>query len=490
MNARGDLDQERVPYGARVARHAAQASSYQLPPEVIDHAKLHILDTLAAVVSGADLEAGRAGQRYAESVGGTPQASVLGTPIRAPLVEAALANGMAAHADESDDSHEESQTHPGCGVVTAAIVVAEEQRRSGRDFLAAVVLGYDMTTRFAQALGSGMSFKSSSLSSHAYGPLIGGGYAAGSLMGLDAGGFRILLNYLAQEASGLTTWRLDERHTLKSYVFGGMPASNAVKAAALVRSGFTGGGDVLDVTGRNMLDAICSDPNPDALVDRLGERYTIVETDIKKYPVGYPIAAPLAALEQIIAAHPFGPRDITEVRVYYHEDWYQVIGDMSRMPDVNLRYCLAVTLLDGSLNFEASHDANRMAASEVVDLGNRIRMLGPQPHLDRFAARVEIVVGDQVFGAEQGRDVLGRAENPMSKTQVHAKALELMRPVIGAAGGLRALEMVDKLEHIADMRELVAQLRRPSPATSPASRDTGDREQHRAGDRRSNPAST
>ena len=475
MDARGDLALDRLSYGARIARHAAQTRSRQLPPEVVNHAMLHILDTLAAVVSGAQLEAGRAGQRYAESVGGTPQACVLGTHIRAPLVEAALANGMAAHADESDDSHEESQTHPGCGVVPAAIVVAEEQRSSGREFLEAVVLGYDMTTRFAQAFGSGMSFKNSSLSSHAYGPLIGGGYAAGSLLGFDEGGFRILLNYLAQEASGLTTWRLDERHTLKSYVFGGMPASNAVKAAALVRSGFTGGGDVLDLTSRNMLDAICPEPHPDALIDGLGERYTIVETDIKKYPVGYPIAAPLAALEQIIAAHPFDPRDVTEVRVYYHEDWYKVIGDKSRMPDVNLRYCLAVTLLDGSLSFRASHDADRMATGEVIDLGNRIRMLGPQPHLDRFAARVEIVVGDEVFGAEQGRNVLGRAENPMSKTQVNAKALELMSPVIGETGALRAVEMVDNLEQIADMRELVAQLRRPSPATSPASRGAGSR---------------
>ncbi len=461
MHARKDPDPDSAMYGTHIARHAAGACSRQLPPEVMDHAKLHILDTLAAIVSGAGLEAGRAGRRYAEAVGGAPQASLLGTHVRAPLVEAALANGMAAHADESDDSHEESQTHPGCGVVPAAIVAAEQRRSSGQDFLRAVVLGYDMTTRFAQALGSGMSFKHSSLSSHAYGPLMGAGYAAGALMGFDEGGFRVLLNYLAQEASGLTTWRLDERHTLKSYVFGGMPASNAVKAAALVRSGFSGGGDVLDRTGRNMLDAISPDPRPDALIQGLGMRYAILETDIKKYPVGYPIAAPLAALEKIVAAHPFDPGEVKEVRVYYHEDWYKVIGDESRMPDVNLRYCLAAALLDGSLTFEASHDADRMTTREVVDLGGRIAMLGPLPHLDRFAARVEIVLGDRVFGAEQGRNVLGRAENPMSKTEVQAKALELMNPVIGETAARQAVELVDRLNQVADMGELIACLRRP-----------------------------
>ncbi len=446
-------------YGALVAHHASTARTARLPEEVIERAKLHALDTLAAIVSGAALEAGIAGQHSATSIGGTAVASILGTAQRAPLVEAALANGMAAHADESDDSHEDSQTHPGCGVVPAAIVVAEEQRSSGLDFLRAVVLGYEMTIRFGRALGSGMTFKSSSLSSHAYGPLFGGGYAAGSLMGFDEERFRILLNYLAQEASGLTTWRLDQRHTLKSYVFAGMPASNAIKAAALVRAGFTGGGDALDLSNRNLLDAICPKPDPAALIDGLGQRFTILETDVKRYPVGYPIAAPLAALETIIETHKLKPRDVEEIRIYYNEDWYKVVGDQTQMPDVNLRYCLAVTLLDGRLTFDAAHDSQRMATAEVAEIGRRIRFLGPQPHLDRFAARVEVTAGGRILAAEQGRSVLGRAENPMSKAQVQDKARELMSTVIGAVKAQRAIDLIDRLDESGDIRELIAALR-------------------------------
>ena len=445
-------------YGAIVARHASMSRRAPLPAEVLERAKLHTLDTLAAIASGAALEAGMAGHRYAASIGGPAVASILGTKLRVPLVEAALANGMAAHADESDDSHEDSQTHPGCGVVPAAIVVAEEQRSSGLDFLRAVVLGYEMTIRFGRALGSGMTFKSSSLSSHAYGPLFGGGYAAACLMSFDENRFGILLNYLAQEASGLTTWRLDQRHTLKSYVFAGMPASNAVKAAALVRSGFTGGGDALDLSNRNVLDAICPRPNPGALIDRLGRHFTILETDIKNYPVGYPIAAPLAAVEKILAAHAFKPQDAREIRIYYNEDWYKVVGDQTLMPDVNLRYCLAVTLLDGRLSYDAAHDAERMAAPGVIEMGRRIQILGPKPHLERFAARVEISVGDHVLAAEQGRDVLGRAENPMSKAQVQEKARELLGSVLDANKAQRAIDMVDRLDQISDIRELITLL--------------------------------
>jgi 2-methylcitrate dehydratase PrpD len=446
-------------YGPIVASHAAGAPTQALPYDVAEKGKLHLLDTLAAIVSGAVLEAGIAGQRYTEWVSGRPDATILGTALRAPLTEAALANGMAAHADESDDSHEDSQTHPGCGVVPAAIVVAEAMDSSGAALLNATVLGYEMTIRFGRALGAGMTFKQSSLSSHAYGPLFGAGYAAGSLMGFDADRFAILLNYLAQEASGLTTWRLDQRHTLKSYAFAGMPAMNGVKAAALVRSGFTGGGDALDITDRNMLDAICPAPRPDALTDRLGQHFTILETDIKKYPVGYPIAAPLAALEAIIAAHRPDPATVARIEIFYHEDWYKVIGDKSPMPDVNLRYCMAATMLDGSMTFEAAHDAIRMADPAVIAMGRKIAMLPATPGLERFAAEVTVHAGGAVYRAHQDRNVLGRYENPMTREQVEAKAFELLRTALPDQQARAVIECVGRIETLSNVRNLVSLMR-------------------------------
>lgn len=445
--------------GPIIASFAAGVHSRPLPADVRAKAKLHILDTIASIVSGSALEAGRAGQRYVESVAGRPDASVLGTHIRAPLVEAAFANGMAAHADESDDSHEDSQTHPGCGVVPAALVAGEVTRCSGSELLAATVLGYEMTTRFAQAIGSAMTFKASSLSSHAYGPLFGAGYAAGALMKFDDTRFMALLNYLAQEASGLTTWRLDERHTLKSYVFAGMPASNGIKAAAMVRAGFTGGGDALDPANRNLLDAICPEPKPQALITHLGERHSIMETDIKKYSVGYPIASPIAALEKIIDERGVRAEEVERLRVYYDEDWYKVVGDKTRMPDVNLRYCLTVTLQDGHMTFDASHDAARMGTPTVRSLGGRIDFLGPKPGQDRFAVTIEVDTARGTFASFQDRNVRGRYENPMTRQEVQDKALELMLPVLGDSKSRAAISLVDRLESLPDLEELLSALR-------------------------------
>lgn len=228
-----------------------------------------------------------------------------------------------------------------------------------------------------------------------------------------------------------------------------------MKCAALVRAGFSGGGDVLEMTDRNMLDAITAKPNPMALTDRLGTRHEILDTDIKFYPVGYPIAAPLGALEKIIAAHKVTAHEAERIRIFYNEDWYKVIGDKSRMPDVNLRYCMAVTLVDGKLTFDAAHDADRMRDPVVEAVGRRIEFLGPLPHLQRFDSRVEIDTERGTFGADQDRNVLGRAENPMSKAQVQTKARELFSTVLSAGAVDKLIETVDRIETVTDVRQLI-----------------------------------
>jgi 2-methylcitrate dehydratase PrpD len=458
MAATGEAIGAAPRHGRLIARFAAAAADRPLPEDVALKTRLHIIDTLAAIVSGSTLEAGFAGQRYAASVGARPVATILGTSIRTALVEATLANGMAAHADESDDSHETSQTHPGCGVLPAALAAAEVTAATGEAFLRAVNLGYEITIRFGEAMAPAMSFARSSLSCHAYGPLFGAGFAAGSLMGFSEEQFLILLNYLAQEASGLTTWRLDKAHTLKSYVFAAMPASNGLKAAALVRSGFTGNGDVLDPGDRNFFDALSSDMVPDALYRDLGAGHRILETDFKKYSVGFPIAAPVAALEQILSQENVRVAEMERLTVRYDPDWYKVIGDENRMPDLSLRYCLAVTLIDGALTFAASHDEARMSAEDVRAVGSRIALLPNDPGQDRFEARIELDQSGRTLTAAQGLHVRGRKENPMTPAEVHAKAIELMNMAISASTAEEAISVVHDLKNQPTLDRLIGLL--------------------------------
>ena len=105
---------------ARLSAYALKALKQPLPDEVIERAQIHLLDTLAAMVSGAQLPAGIAARQFVQSLIGQPVAAVVGAGFKTNPIDAALANAMAAHADETDDAHPASITHPGCAVVPAA----------------------------------------------------------------------------------------------------------------------------------------------------------------------------------------------------------------------------------------------------------------------------------------------------------------------------------------------------------------------------------
>src|SRR6476646_319914 len=137
----------------RLARYMVEARSRTLPTEVAREARHRILDTLAAMVSGARLKPGEMAIRYARAQGGVAEATVVATDLTTTADNAALANGMFAHADETDDFEPVTKAHPGSASVAAALAMAEREGRSGTELLRAVTLGYDMTCRFLMALG-------------------------------------------------------------------------------------------------------------------------------------------------------------------------------------------------------------------------------------------------------------------------------------------------------------------------------------------------
>ena len=139
---------------ARLASYIAAARGRALPPEAARHTTDRILDTLGAIVSGARLKPGEMAIRFVRQQGGTPEAAVCASGLRTSAINAALANGMFAHADETDDFEPVTKAHPGCAVVPAALAVAERDDRSGADVLRAVAAGYDVCCRFLLALGT------------------------------------------------------------------------------------------------------------------------------------------------------------------------------------------------------------------------------------------------------------------------------------------------------------------------------------------------
>ena len=443
----------------RLAQHIATAASRPLPLEIALKGRQHLLDTVAAMVSGSRLAAGQKAISYCTANGGAGRASVIGSSLVTGTVQAALANGMLAHADETDDSHAPSLTHPGCAVVPAALAVAETRGMSGDALLRAVVAGYDVGPRVSMALG-GERFFVQHHSSHAVGGLFGAAAAAGALFGLNQDQCCSLLGYAVQMASGNACWRRDPDHIEKAFDFGGMPAMNGTLAAEMVASGFTGVRDALEGSP-GLFSAFPQDADPALAIQGLGESFEISRTAIKKWCVGSPIQAALDALQILMMEHNLTPNDVAQIVVALPETSSRVVDDRD-MPDVNLQHQLAVLLLDGSMTFATSHDKGRMRDPAVVAIKRRIS-LGPRTDEEfRIYTRQANVTIRTVSGQElvkKVRHVRGTPSNPMSTDEIIGKAKDLMEPILTKDRTERVIEAIMNIEAQPEVGSLMALLR-------------------------------
>src|SRR5438045_1658687 len=241
------------PLMTTLSTYMAEAARRPLPDAVVEKTKHMILDTWAAAISGSELPPGKFAINFARTYGGERVSTVAGSNVVCGPIEAALANGMLAHSDETDDTHPPSQSHPGCSVVPAALAMGEKWGIDGQRYLRAVALGYDIGPRFTATLGKIQYMADTHRSTHALSGTFGSAAAAGCAAGFNAQQMRWLLSYTAQLASCLATWQRDTEHVEKAYDFGGMPAKNGVTAALLVEAGGTAVDDVLSGTDNFLL---------------------------------------------------------------------------------------------------------------------------------------------------------------------------------------------------------------------------------------------
>jgi 2-methylcitrate dehydratase PrpD len=460
MKGKKNSAAEISPLMRELSTYIAGALKRPLPKEVVEKTKHHVLDTIAAMVSGSRLLPGEKAIRYVKTLGGTKEATVIGSRIVTSAQHAALANGMLGHADETDDSHAPSLCHPGCAIVPAALAMGEREGASGTTFLRAVALGYDVGTRMNLALHP-YDFRTVGHSTHTFGPVFGAAAAAGALADVNADQARWVLSYTAQQCSGISCWMRDEEHIEKAFDFGGMPARNGVASAAMVSAGFTAVEDVFSGE-RNFFIAydetrrIKRAPEPQRLVEGLGKVYEIMNTNIKRWSVGSPIQAPLDSLLELIRTHGIKAGDVEKVVVRVQHQGANTT-DNRPMPDINMQHMCAVMLLDGIVTFISSHDEKRMKHPKVLELKRRIQLVGDDELTRLVPSRQGIVEIDLKDGRKlrhHTKAVRGTSENPMTRQEVDEKAYHLIAPITGKARARKLCDAVWKMEGVSNMRKL------------------------------------
>jgi 2-methylcitrate dehydratase PrpD len=293
----------------------------------------------------------------------------------------------------------------------------------------------------------------------AYNATMGAMASAASLARLNEQQMRYAISYGAQQVSGLWSWVDDHDHVEKSFDFSGMGARNGATAVSMVEQGLTGVSNVLD--GRhNLLIALSTQANPEALVADLGSRFFITESSIKTFPVGYPNQAPLDAFLKLYRSNNLKPDKIDRIVIRLPEDAIGIVGK-SPMPDVNCPYLISTALIEGTVSFANAHSQEHMRDPQVRAQMEKVTVIGDASLNDPLAPRggiVEVYLKDGTILKEHTRFPPGTKENPLSTETISAKARDLMTPVLGSTKTEATISQILELEKMKDVNQLISLL--------------------------------
>jgi len=306
------------------------------------------------------------------------------------------------------------------------------------------------------AMGGPEFSYSSHKSSHSIAGIFGAASAAACAARLNQQQMRWVMDYTAQQSSGIYAWGRDTDHIEKAFVFAGMPSKNGVTSALLVENGWNGINDIFSGPD-NFFEAYAPLANKKLLTDGLGERFEITQTDIKKWTVGSPIQGPLDALELIRQKNRFDHQSIQKVLVRLEPSTAKVVSNRD-MPDICLQHMVAVMLLDGTASFKAAHDIQRMKDASVLEQRAKVELIFDD-ELKQFmpvrVAVVEVILKDGTRYSERVEAVRGTPRNPMSRQEVIDKALDLIGPVLGSHQAKDLSQLVLSIEAQPDLSKLI-----------------------------------
>lgn len=451
-----------------LSRFIASGLSAAIPEDILELGRRHILDTLASAVACRSLEPSTLARKFALAQSGDAKQSavtILATRKRAALIDAVFASAMTAHGAEINDFVPSAFVQPGPAVVSAAIGLAEQRGLSGADVLRAVIIGYEMASRFPKALGN-RNLNRSGLANHGIGPTFGVAATAAALIRLPEDRISDVLTYCSQQASGSWQWMLDVEHVEKSFVFAGLGARTGLQAALFVEQGFRGVRDNLDQpTGfmnQGMFTGPDSDLNRAYLIEDLGSRWEMPLVGYKRYPTGGPTQPAVHGLLELLPQVKAG--DVANVRIEMPGRW-QAFRDAA-MPALNLRYLSSIILIDRRLDFVSAQSLERMtndsavkAMMQKVDVvHDPAQEAGPGKERTE-SARVIITEKNGARREAYAPHVPGYPSHPMTREQVEEKASELMTPGLGASRAravINACRTLETMKKGGDLARLIA----------------------------------
>jgi 2-methylcitrate dehydratase PrpD len=460
---RHDLDRQWL--SRFVAEWAVSTRYEDLPPEVVAAVVTFVTDHFGVVLGGTAKQSSRilfdVAEQWAPARG---TSTILGRGVRTSPPLAALVNGASGHALELDDDHREGTQHPGVAIIPAAFSVAEDLGASGRDFIVAVALGFEIMIRLGEAhLG-----KSYLCGFHPTGTCgsIGAAVAAGKLLGLDVEQMTGAIGLGASQSSGLSTFRSNGAWNKRLHP--GHAAQAGVLAAYLSSRGFRGPSEsLLSPEGWLQAYAYHGEYDVERITGRLGQHWDLLENSIKVHaccrfaaPIvdatlaavtGHDIAADQVASAVVgMAKFPLY-RSLTEPRERkYHPT--SVVDAQFSAP-----YAVAVSVIKrrafvDEYSEDGIQDARVLALAKKVTwrVDEEAERLWPT----RYPAQVDLTLTDGRVISSRVEWPKGDPENPVSPAELRHKFEMLASTVLGREQASAAYDECQRLASLGSVRGL------------------------------------
>ena len=433
-----------------LAQFIADTDFADLPPPVVDAAKIAILDGVANVAAGSVQELADIIGRYVRDVGGAPQASVVGWGYKTNPPSAAFANGVFGHCLDYEIQGF-PPTHGTSSCLPAALALAEQHHVTGARVITAYVLGWEIQGRLRQA--SAPATRAGYHPPGLVGPL-GGAAAAAKTLGLDAEHTLMALGIAASRTGGLTA----NTGTMVKSTHPGNAARMGAEAGILAGMGYTASDQALESPVGYAAALFGGEFDWDVATGGLGASWRLIHPgfDIKRFPAQVYMQNAIEAALNLREQNGVNPNDIERVTIRRQGRGHSGPAPRSGLDGkFSVEYCAAAALLDGHVGIDTFTDVRRFAP----DMDAMLARISVEPEGPESGATLATaVLKDGTTVSAECSAFSGSAGNPMSRDQRLAKVRDCFTRALSDADTERVLEMLENLESLDDAADLMAVL--------------------------------
>jgi 2-methylcitrate dehydratase PrpD len=446
----------------KLSAFAAGISYEGLPVAVVDKTKDCVRDYLGCVLGAYPIDESSAVAEWVRDLGDREECTVLGWGYRTSSRNAALANGYLAEVLEVQDGSHAGGNHPASVIMSTGMAVAEKLGTSGREFIAAVVAGYEVANRVGSVLPPPTGFVKTSIAG-----TFGAAACAGRLLNLDAG--QILNAFgIAGFILPISCRENMMGYTVKPFV-GGYAAKAGIEAASLAQKGFTGCEEIFAGTEPRLL-GLCNllnqDPPLEKLIAGLNETYTILDVYFKPYAACRLAHAALEAALDLIHEQHVVPRAIERIEVKTFARAVEEIGMRYPRADSNfitcqfsLPYMVAAAVCDGTIGPQ-QYRREKLSDPDILALAERVKVSADPELTAKYPAmspaRVKLILRNSAAVEKQIDIPRWEPRRGVPEPELRQKFRELAAEVLHHQRITKLEEIVDELDYVNDIRDLIA----------------------------------